>query len=209
MKMHHLLGIGVVTAALALTGCTPAPPASPTPVPAVETTEPTPEAPTDDPVEARADYGFTYFYEADLGTWDEMSAQLRYPVAGNPDCPYFGTVWSTEAANTIAFMDETDMAAGAIFFYTMKGWATSTAAYPRNAEGVGIGSTQAEVMAAFPSAVLGSMTDLGAGDITTITVDDPDSDSKYVYGFNGGSTVDLLQWGPSAGNQWSHLCGGF
>jgi hypothetical protein len=87
--------------------------------------------------------------------------------------------------------------------------ATSTAAYPRNAEGVGIGSTQAEVMAAFPTAVLGSMTDIGAGDITTITVDDPDSDSKYVYGFNGSSTVNLLQWGPGAGNQWSHLCGGF
>lgn len=64
-------------------------------------------------------------------------------------------------------------------------------------------------MAAFPTAVLGSMTDLGAGDITTITVDDPDSDSKYVYGFSGGSTVDLLQWGPEAGHQWSHLCGGF
>lgn len=46
------------------------------------------------------------------------------------------------------------------------------------------------------------MVDLGAGDIDTITVDDPDSDS-------GSTTVDLLQWGPDAGTQWSHLCGGF
>ena len=210
MKTHHVIGIGVVTAALALTGCAPTPPATPSPPPVVETAAPT-EAPTPapEPVAPRADYGFTYFYEADLGTWEEMSAQLRHPVAGNPDCPYFGTVWGTEAANTIAFMDSTDMAAGAIFFYTMPSWATSAAPYPRNAEGVGVGSTQAEVMAAFPTAVLGSMTDLGAGDITTITVDDPASDSKYVYGFNGSSTVNMLQWGPQAGHQWSHLCGGF
>src|SRR5690554_3403163 len=140
---------------------------------------------------------------------EQMSAQLHYPVAGIPDCPYYGTVWGTEVANTLAFMDQSDMASGAIFFYTMQGLATSTAAFSRNAEGVGIGSTQAEVMAAFPTAVLGSMTDIGAGDITTITVDDPDSDSKYVYGFSGSSTVNLLQWGPGAGNQWSHLCGGF
>jgi hypothetical protein len=207
MKRFSTLSIAV--AALLLAGCapTPAPSASDSP-PASET--PAPETPEVDPSEERSDYGFTYFYEADLGgTWDEMSAQLRYPVAGNPDCPYFGTVWSTEAATTSAFMDETDLAAGARFFYTMEGWATSTATYPRNAEGVGIGSTEAEVLAAFPTAVVGSMVDLGAGDITTITVDDPDSESKYVYGFNGTPTVNLLQWGPDAGNQWSHLCGGF
>lgn len=200
--------VAAAAGALLLAGCTPTP--APTPDAPPAPTAPSPDAtPPADPVEERADYGFTYFYEADLGTWEQMSAQLHYPVAGIPDCPYYGTVWGTEVANTLAFMDQSDMASGAIFFYTVQGLATSTAAYPRNAEGVGIGSTQAEVMAAFPTAVLGSMTDIGAGDITTVTVDDPDSDSKYVYGFNGSSTVNLLQWGPGAGNQWSHLCGGF
>jgi len=203
---------GMVSAAavVLLTGCMSAP-GSPS-----ASSPPAPEAPLPvatpvaDPAPARADYGFTYFYEADLGsTWEQLSAQLHHPVTGHPDCPYFGTVWGTEAANTIAFMDETDMAAGVRFFYTMPGWATTSAPFPRNAEGVGVGSTQAEVMAAFPTGVLGSMNDLGAGEITTITVDDPASDSKYVYGFNGTSTVNMLQWGPEAGNQWSHLCGGF
>ncbi|MHA6667663.1 hypothetical protein ACX3O0_02205 [Homoserinimonas sp. A447] len=208
MNRFGKLSIAAAATALLLVGCTP------TPVPPPEVLPPAPAAPTPtpaaDPVEERADYGFTYFYEADLGTWEEMSAQLSHPVAGIPDCPYYGMVWGTEVANTFAFMDPDNIAVGALFFYTMPGMTTSTAPYPRNAEGVGLGSTHAEVIAAFPTAVVGSMVDLGAGDIATITVDDPDSDSKYVYGFNGGSsTVDLLQWGPGAGNQWSHLCGGF
>jgi hypothetical protein len=210
MKMYHAIGIGFVAGALALTGCTPTPPASPPPAPVVEATEPA-EAPTPDPdpVETRADYGFTYFYEADLGSWEEMSAQLHHPVAGMPECPYYGRIWNTEVAITLAFMDPDNIAAGAAFFYTMPALTTSPAPYPRNAEGVGLGSTHAQVMAAFPTAVVGSMVDLGAGDIATITVDDPASDSKYVYGFNAGSsTVNLLQWGPGAGIQWSHLCGG-
>lgn len=207
MNRFGPLGLAAVIALL-LVGC------SPTPVPPPDASSPPPE-PTTSPTpvpepEQRADYGFSYFYDADLGTWEEMSAQLRHPVAGMPDCPYYGTVWSTEVAITLAFMDPDDIAAGALFFYTMPGQTTSPAPYPRNAEGVGLGSTHDEVMAAFPTAVEGSMVDLGAGEIATITVDDPDSDSKYVYGFNAGSaTVDLLQWGPGAGNQWSHLCGGF
>lgn len=204
------LSIAAAATALLLVGCTP------TPVPPPDVLPPAPAAPTPDatpaadPVVERADYGFTYFYEADLGTWEAMSTQLSHPVAGMPDCPYFGTVWNTDVATTLAFMDPDNIAAGAQFFYTMPGMTTSTAPYPRNAEGVGLGSTHADVMAAFPTAVVGSMVDLGAGDIATITVDDPGSDSKYVYGFNAGSTtVDLLQWGPGAGIQWSHLCGGF
>ena len=77
---------------------------------------------------------------------------------------------------------------------------------------MGVGSTQAEVLAAYPSAVVDSYTDLGAGDMTRITVDDPASDSKYVFAINGSAganVVDLLQWGPGAGTQWSHLCSGF
>lgn len=211
MYRYGKFSIAAAAAALLLVGCAPAPvptpdeppPASETPIPAA--------TPVVDPVVERADYGFTYFEEAELGgTWEEMSAQLHYPVAGIPECPYYGEMWGTGLVGTYAFMDSIDMAAGARFFYTMQGSAPATASFPRNAEGVGVGSTQAELLAAFPDAAVGSMTDLGAGDLTTVTVDDPDSDSKYVYGFSGSSTtVDLFQWGPDAGNQWSHLCGGF
>ena len=49
----------------------------------------------------------------------------------------------------------------------------------------------------------------GTGRIELVS-DDPDSDSKYVFGISDGSAVvDLLQWGPGAGTQWSHLCTGF
>lgn len=213
MNKFGKIGIAAVSI-LVVAGCAPTPaplPEDPPPASVSPTPDATPAVEeVADPVAERADYGFTYFEEADLGgSWDEMSAQLHYPLVGIRECPYYGEVWGTGLVGTYAFMDETDMAAGARFFFTTQGSAPATASFPRNAEGVGVGSSRAEVMAAFPDAVLGSMVDIGAGALTTITVEDPASDSKYVYGFNGGSTVYMLQWGPDAGMQWSHLCGGF
>lgn len=199
--------------AIALAGCTPtgdpAGPGEPEPTVTVTVT-PEPEAP-------RADYGFTFFEEATMGsTWEQMSAQLHYPVAGidqpwnDSVCPWYGPIWNTELATTYAFMDSTNMAAGTRFFYTYDLVGTAGASFPRNAEGVGVGSTQAEILAAYPGAVVDSYTDLGAGEMTRITVDDPDSDSKYVFAIGtGNTTVNMLQWGPDAGSQWSHLCTGF
>lgn len=214
-RFHTLSTLGTATialAALALAGCAPVPggPAAtpdPEPVPTVTVTAtPEPEAP-------RPDYGFTFFEEATIGsTWEEMSDQLNYPVAGIDEpwndsvCPHYGLVWGTELVTTYAFMDEGEVG----FFYTNRLFAADSASFPRNAEGVGVGSTEAEILAAYPTAVVDDYTDLGAGDIHRITVDDPDSDSKYVFGITSSSAVvDLLQWGPIAGNQWSHLCGGF
>lgn len=200
----------VVLATAALAGCTPAggPPAGPAePEPTVTVTvTPEPEAP-------RADYGFTFFEEATIGsTWDEMSAQLHYPVGGidqpwnDQVCAHYGLVWGTELSTTYAFMDEGQVG----FFYTSRLFAADGASFPLNAEGVGVGSTEAQLLAAYPTAVVDDFVDMGAGDIHRITVDDPDSDSKYVFGISSGSAVvDLLQWGPIAGNQWSHLCTGF
>lgn len=199
-----------VLATTALVGCTPAggePSVSGEPEPTITVTvTPEPEAP-------RADYGFTFFEEATMGsTWDEMSSQLHYPVGGIDEpwndqvCPHYGLVWGTQLVTTHAFMDGGRVG----FFYTNRFLASDSASFPRNTEDVGVGSTEAQLLAAYPDAVVDDFTDLGAGDIHRITVDDPGSDSKYVFGISSGSSaVDLLQWGPLAGTQWSHLCGGF
>ena len=160
-----------------------------------------------------ADYGFTFFEEAQLGsTFAQLGEQLHYPVGAFDGCPYYASVWQTELAVTTAFTDPENPGAGVSFFYTNILLAQPGDPFPRNAEGIGIGSTQAQVLAAYPSAIQGDITDLGAGPIHTITVEDPDSDAKYVFGTTDGATsVDLLQWGDgdAVGVQWSHLCGGF
>lgn len=203
MKYIALASIAVL--ALSACGSPGTPGADPAPTVTVTVTA------TPAPEEASPDYGFTFFEEAQLGsTWDEISAQLHYPVAGITDCPYYGPVWNTELGITYAFTSSEDPGSGVVFFYTQRFLAPEGSPFPRNAEGVGIGSTQAELLAAYPDAVVGTQTDLGAGELATVTVDDPDSDSKYVFAFSAGNpTVDLLQWGTEAGGQWSHLCGGF
>src|SRR5690606_27022941 len=119
--------------AIALAGCTPtgdpAGPGEPEPTVTVTVT-PEPEAP-------RADYGFTVFEEATMGsTWEQMSAQLHYPVAGidqpwnDSVCPWYGPIWNTELATTYAFMDSTNMAAGTRFFYTYDLVGTAGASFP-------------------------------------------------------------------------------
>ena len=210
MKKTLTLTVGAVVGLLLLAGCTPGggtPAGGGAPEPAPTVTVTFTPAPAAEP-----DYGFAFFHAATIGSsWAEMGAQLHMPVGPYDGCAWYGSVWSTEVAYTNAFLDSRNPAAGATFFYTDYFLATSGASFPRNAEGVGVGSTKAEILAAYPSAVVDSYRDEGAGDMTRITVADPASDSKYVFaitGNAGSNVIDLLQWGPGAGSQWSHLCTG-
>lgn len=197
----------ILVATLALAGCIDsAPPAAESPVPTVTITV----TPTAEPEpEALSDFGFTYFRGGQLSAADfaTLSAQFGMPITGFAECPWYAEVEAHGAdASTYAFTDPGGFDPGISFFYTQD-FSGVGAGLPRNPEGVGVGSTQAEVLAAYPSAVVDAYQDISAGEMTRITVDDPDSDSKYVFAISeGSSTVNLLQWGPTAGGQWAHLC---
>lgn len=197
----------MLAAALALTGCaTPVPPAAQTPAPTVTVTvEPTAEP---EP-EALADFGFTFFRGGQLSAADfaTFSAQFGSPVTGIAECPWYAEVETHGPdAATYAFTDPQGVNPGILFFYTQD-FSAGAAGLPRNAESVGVGSTQAEVLAAYPDAVVDVFEDLSAGPMTRITVSDGASGSKYVFAITDGSpAVNLLQWGPTAGGQWAHLC---
>ncbi len=197
----------IVVTSIALTGCaTPAPPAAQTPAPTVTVTvEPTPEP---EP-EVLADYGFTYFRGGQLSAPDfaTFSTQFGSPVTGIAECPWYAQVETHGAdAFTFAFTDPEGIDPGILFFYTQD-FSAGAPGLPRNAEGIGVGSTEAEVLAAYPGAVVDAYEDISVGPMTRITVDDPATDSKYVFAITEGSpAVNLLQWGTAAGTQWAHLC---
>ncbi|MBX9472993.1 hypothetical protein [Microcella sp.] len=198
--------LALVTA-IVLAGCaTPAPPAAETPAPTVTVTV-TPTAETEP--EALADFGFTYFRGGQLGAADfaTFSTQFGSPVTGIAECPWYAQVEEhSPDAWTYAFTDPEGVDPGILFFYTQD-FSGGSAPMPRNPEGVGVGSTQAEVLAAYPGAVVDAYEDISVGPMTRITVDDPDSDSMYVFALTDGSpVVNLLQWGTIAGGQWAHLC---
>lgn len=156
------------------------------------------------------DYGFTFFGEAQMGaTWVAMDEQLRMPVAGLDECPHYGPLWETALATTYAFTDPETPGAGAAFFYTNRFQADAGAPFPRNAEGVGVGSTMAELTAAYSDGTTDSVEDLGA---------------ELLHHSHRGRSGERLEVrvrllgrlghrrqapvGADAGAQWSHLCGG-
>lgn len=218
MKTNLVLATAI-GAALTLAACTP-PDAtdSSSPVPTATVTVTATPSPTADPPAPAApdpDFDFTSYEGAQIGsTWAQMGAQIGLAVAGNYQCAWYGQLRATELVSTYAFTDVSSPdSAGSTFFYTLMSGASASGPFPRNAEGVGVGSTEAEILAAYPGAVVGSFDDLTVGPLTTITVPDPAGTSKYVFAISGNSPdpnmVDLLQWGSAdAGTQWGHLCTG-
>ena len=215
----YFVAATAIGAALTLAGCTPPSPAASSsagPVPTVTATVTVTVTPSPAPAPPPPpDFDFTSYEGAQIGsTWAQMSTQIGLAVSGNYQCAWYGQLRGTEVVQTYAFTNASNPnGAGSSLFYTQVEDPSATGPFPRNAEGVGVGSTKAEVLAAYPSAVVGSVEDLSAGHIDTITVPAPAGGSKYVFGISGNSaspnTVDLLQWGgPSAGVQWGHLCSG-
>ncbi len=207
MSVRTASTILAIAVLVGLAGCaTPTPPVAQTPAPTVTVTvEPSPEP---EP-EAVADFGFTFFRGGQLSAPDfaTFSTQFGSTVTGLAECPWYAEVEVHSLdAFTFAFTDPEGVDPGILFFYTQD-FSDGSATMPRNAEGVGVGSTEAEVLFAYPGAVVDSYVDESVGPMTRITVDDPDSDAKYVFALTDGSpVVNLLQWGTTAGGQWAHLC---
>ncbi len=206
-----------IAAALALAACTPpdtGASGSPAPVATVTVTATHSAAASPAPIVPGPpdfDFDFTHFEGAQIGsTWSQMSTQIGVEVAGAYDCPWYGSLWSTERISTWAFTDPDNPNGPSMFFLTRRSSDAVTGPYPRNPEGVGVGSTQAEILAAYPSAVVSAWSDLSAGDLTLITVPDPASSAKYIFALSLGETkVDMLMWGNAVGEgQWGHLCSG-
>lgn len=159
------------------------------------------------------DYGFDFFHEAFIDdTFAEASEGLHFTVLGYDECPHYAPVWSTEAGVVNAFYDPLRDAGGEISLFSfqlLRGEADSP--WPRNADGVGPGSTLAELVATYPDAAVDSYEDITAGTLTRVIVEDPVSDHVIAYGITGGwgDRVDLMQWGRgNVGTQWGHLCTG-
>ena len=214
LAVASTIGVALTLAACSPPNATDA--ASPVPsatVTVTVTASPTAVAPA--PTASAPNFDFTSYEGAQIGsTWAHMGTQIGLAVAGNYQCAWYGQLRATELVWTYAFTDASSPGgAGSTFFYTQLSGESASGPFPRNAEGIGVGSTKTEVLAAYPNATVGTFDNLTVGNLTTITVPDPTASSKDVFAISGNSPapdmVDLLQWGSSdAGTQWGHLCTG-
>lgn len=205
------------SALMLMAGCTPTEPAAiePTvePTVAVESTP----SPTPTP-EVLADFDIDRFRSAtlDLADADAVGTALGGLAAEFEECPWYPILEnhseysSTSAKFDTDFFGRTDLEPNVRFFYTISGDEVVPADMPRNPEGVGVGSTHDEIRAAYPDAVESTMYAEGNGDLVTFTVSRPAENSVYVFASDSShpGVINLLQWGPDAGGQWSHLCTG-
>lgn len=205
------------SALMFITACAPAEPAAPEPT--VEVTESAESTPTPTPTpEALADFDIDRFRAAtlDLADAGAVGAALGGLAAEFAECPWYPILENhSEYSSTSAFFDtdffgRTDLEPNVRFFYTISGDEVVPSGMPRNPEGVGVGSTHDEIRAAYPGAVETVEFAEGPGDLVTFTVRRPDTDSVYVFASDSShpGVINLLQWGPDAGGQWSHLCTG-
>ena len=209
--------VGIAAAmALMLSACTPTEPAIETTAEPTPTVESTPSA-TPTP-EAHADFDIDRFRSATLDLADPgaVGAALGGLAAEFDECPWYPILENhSEYSSTSAFFDtdffgRTDLEPNVRFFYTISGDEVVPPGMPRNPEGVGVGSTHDEIRAAYPGAVESLEYAEGNGDLVTFTVRRADTDSVYVFASDSShpGVINLLQWGPDAGGQWSHLCSG-
>lgn len=127
----------------------------------------------------------------------EASAASGTPVQGEAMCPWFANIVVDDPVGPyVATTSYVENPGGEILFFRML-WlddpALAPADLPRTAEGITIGSTVAEVLAAYPSATLTTVDDMSRGARSFFLVAGP-NDLTLIFDIESG-LVSEITWG--------------
>jgi hypothetical protein len=227
-----LTSVAVAIAALALAACssgpegtspsaspsaTPSPSVTPSATPSASPT-PTETAVaftcptwTDDPDAGVAAIGPNYFAGACLGESFDGAAANGAAVTVEASCPWYGTLVADDSLGFyVSTITEMDTPGESITLFRMS-WFTDPADaagldMPSTAEGITIGSTEAQVLAAYPTATEVSFDDISRGPRTQLVVE-TSADTSYNFDITDG-LVNEISWGYgiSEGGPNGELC---
>ena len=191
-----------LVACLLLAGCAPAASGSSTPSPApAATPSPSPipvVTPSPSPSPDVAEIDFDRFTTIYLGmTFAEASAASGIAIQGEAMCPWFANIVVDDPVGLyVGTVSPIEAAGSEIWFFRML-WlddpALAPADLPSTVEGITIGSTEAEVVAAYPSAVLTTVDDIARGTRTFYLVPGP-NDLTLIFDVQSG-LVSEITWG--------------
>jgi len=194
MKNLTLIGLGAA-AALSLSACTggspapsgvvtvtatpAAPSAGPTAAASAPVSTPTPAAPA-------PDYDFGRLYSMHVGDpFSSVAGRSDVTVTPIAACPWLAVaaVPGEDPNLDFSWVSEAFDPSGPTYVIEMYGDVTSTSTFaaPLNAEGIGIGSSMSDVLAAYPGATTITNADTGYGTVTQARVNDPASDHRYYF----------------------------
>ncbi|MFO7244926.1 MAG: hypothetical protein DIU73_008620 [Actinomycetes bacterium] len=221
MSMKRLVPLALVSGSLlVVAGCT-TPAADPSPSPTVTASpvvtespspEPSPE-PTSDAVELDCPTWDDGLDESGLApiaanryagicagmSFEEASGTYAGPpLTGHEFCPWLAPIVAIDDPGLYVDAVSRPDAPGAEIFLFRMAWygdlaAASSFEVPRNAEGISVGSTTAEVLAAYPGATQVSVDDMALGPREQIVVPVTD-EYTYVFDVTDGR-VSFMYWG--------------
>ena len=213
-----LTSVAVLVATLALAACSASPEATSSATaspssPSATSTSSTPSASptptetavaftcptwTDDSDAGVAAIGPNYFAGACLGKSFDDAAANGAPVTVEDSCPWYGTLVADDSLGFyVSAITDMESPGDAITLFRMSWFSDPAEAtsldMPATAEGITIGSTKADVLAAYPTATEVSFDDISRGPRTQLVVSTGD-DTSYNFDITDG-LVNEISWG--------------